>query len=278
LSYGCERAAAERDTECERVREVEERIHDRDVENTGALQVLLQQERLQKCWDLYFEYLYSNSTHDKPTLYSTQLIVIREGPEGMCQCGDIELPGYLANATGQVSLVLDLLIGNEGWGSSSDPTLNGNLHSPNDIDMSLTESDDDKIRKYHTDYNNNPPNGISFMSTIPSTSRRLHSDFVRLLFLQTHRETDRFFAASGVQLAQTNSGLFHFLRSLFSFQLRTKVGSTLVKSACLRVNLNLDGTPITSRTHTHPSHSETSRLLTSSLFLGVPVPRATQCM
>jgi hypothetical protein len=33
-----------------------------------------------------------------------------------------------------------------------------------------------------------------------------------------------------------------------------------------------------SRTHTHPSHSETSHLLTSSLSLGVPVPRATLCM
>jgi hypothetical protein len=30
--------------------------------------------------------------------------------------------------------------------------------------------------------------------------------------------------------------------------------------------------------HTHPSHSQTSRLLTSSLSLGVPVPRPTQCM
>ncbi len=29
---------------------------------------------------------------------------------------------------------------------------------------------------------------------------------------------------------------------------------------------------------THPSHSQTSRLLTSSLSLGVPVPRPTQCM
>ncbi len=28
----------------------------------------------------YFEYMYSNSTHDKPTLYSTQIIVIGEGP------------------------------------------------------------------------------------------------------------------------------------------------------------------------------------------------------
>ena len=33
--------------------------------------------------------------------------------------------------------------------------------------------------------------------------------------------------------------------------------------------------PITSKSHTHPSHSQTSRLLTSSISLGVPVPRTT---
>jgi hypothetical protein len=38
------------------------------------------------------------------------------------------------------------------------------------------------------------------MPAIASTSGRLHSEFVRLLFLQDHRETDHFFAASGVQL------------------------------------------------------------------------------
>jgi hypothetical protein len=35
--------------------------------------------------------------------------------------------------------------------------------------------------------------------------------------------------------------------------------------------------PLVSRSHTHPSHSQTSRLLTSSLSLGVPVPHVTQC-
>jgi hypothetical protein len=65
---------------------------------------------------------------------------------------------------------------------------------------------------------------------------------------------------------------------VFSSQLEAKVSSTLVKTAVLRGNLNLDGTPITSRTHTHPSHSPTSRLLISSPFLGVPVPRPTQCI
>jgi hypothetical protein len=82
------------------------------------------------------------------------------------QCGDIELPGYLANEAGPVPLVLDLHIAHERWGSSSDPTLNGNLHYPNDIDRSLNETAADKIRKYRADYNNNPPNAIAFMPAI----------------------------------------------------------------------------------------------------------------
>ena len=151
--------------------------------------------------------------------------------------------------------MLDLRITHERFGRSSDPSLNGNLHYPNAIDRSLNETVTDKILKYRADYNNNPPNSVSFMSVVDSTSGRLHSEFIRLLFLQTHRETDRFFAASGVQLAQSTSGLFHFRRAAFSSQLKAKVGSTLAKAAALRVNLNIDGTPITSRTHTHPSHS-----------------------
>jgi hypothetical protein len=77
---------------------------------------------------------------------------------------------------------------------------------------------------------------------------------------------------SGVQLAQSTSGLFHFHRVAFSSTLKAKVGNTLTKAAALRITLNIDGVSITSRTHTHPSHSQASRLLTSSLSLGVPVP------
>jgi hypothetical protein len=110
------------------------------------------------------------------------------------------------------------------------------------------------------------------------SSGRLHSEYIGLLFLQTHRETYRFFATSGVQFAQLTSEIFHFHRAVFSGQLKAKVDNTLSKVATLRINLNIDGSPIISRTHTHPSHSQTSRLLTSSLSLGVPVPRTTQCM
>ncbi len=59
--------------------------------------------------------------------------------------------------SGPVPLVLDLRIAHERWGSSSDPSIHGHLHYPSDVDRSLNETVTDKIRKYHTDYNNNPP-------------------------------------------------------------------------------------------------------------------------
>ncbi len=93
------------------------------------------------------------------------------------------------------------------------------------------------------------------MPAIASTSGRLHSEFVRLLFLQAHRETDRFFPGSGVQSAQPTSGFFHFRRAAFLQQLKSKVGPTLAKAVALRIVLNLDGAPIASKSHTHPSHS-----------------------
>jgi hypothetical protein len=192
-------------------------------------------------------------------------------------CGDIELTGYLGNTAGPVPLVLDLRIAHDRVGSSTDPTLNGHLRYPNNLDQSLNDAAADKIRKYRADYNNNPPSEVSFMPAIVSTSGRLHSEFVRTLFLQSHRETDRFFAASGVQLEQSTSGQFHFRRAAFTQQLKRRVGLTLTKVATLRITLNLDGSPIISKSHTHPSHSQTSRLLTSSLSLGIPVPRPTQC-
>ena len=171
--------------------------------------------------------------------------------------------------------MLDLRIAHEHWGSSSHPSLNGHLHHPTDIDRTLNEAAADKVIQYRADYNNRPSHVIAFMPAITSTSGRLHSEFVRLLFLQVHREIDRFLAASGVQLAETS---LHFRRAALSSHLKSKVGHILAKAAALRINLNIDGAPIASRSHTHPSHTQNSRLLTSSLSLGVPGPRATQCM
>ncbi len=151
----------------------------------------------------------------------------------------------LFRTTDAVTLVLDLRIVHDLFGSISDPSLNGHLHYPNDIDKSLNEVVTDKIRKHRSDYNNNPPSKVSFMTVIVSTSGRLHSEFIRLLFLQVHRETDLFFPVSGVQLAQPNRGLFHFHRTVFSVTLKVKVGITLTNTSALQSVQNCVSSPTT---------------------------------
>ena len=158
-------------------------------------------------------------------------------------------------------LVMDLHITHERFGSSSDPSINGHLHYPHDLDRTLNEDAANKTRQYLSDYYNRPSHVIVFMPTIASTSGRLHCEFVCLLFLQAHRETDRFLSTSGVHLAQSH---FHFRRVVFSSHLKRKVGHILVKDAALRIMLNVDGAPIASRSHTHPAHTQG--------------PHSTQCM
>jgi hypothetical protein len=80
-----------------------------------------------------------------------------------------------------VTLVLDLRIAHDRVGSSTDPTLNGHLRYPNNLDQSLNDAAADKIRKYRADYNNKSPSVVSFMTAIGCTSGRLHSEVVRLL-------------------------------------------------------------------------------------------------
>jgi hypothetical protein len=95
-------------------------------------------------------------------------------------CGDIEIGGYLINESGPVTLVLDLRITHDRVGSNTDPNLNGHLKYPNNFDQSLNDAAADKVHKYRADYNNRQPREVSFMTDIPDTSDRLHSEFVLL--------------------------------------------------------------------------------------------------
>jgi hypothetical protein len=86
-------------------------------------------------------------------------------------------------------------------------------------------------REYRADYKNRPSNSISFITAVATTSDRLHSELVQILFLQAHLETDRsaFSAASGVEQAQHKSrrtALYSQLKS----DTKSKVGNILAKA------------------------------------------------
>jgi hypothetical protein len=56
------------------------------------------------------------------------------------------------------------------------------------------------------------------------------TQFVCLLFFQTYRETDRFFAASAVQLEQHDRDQFHYSRVVFSSQMKSNIGNILLST------------------------------------------------
>ncbi len=72
--------------------------------------------------------------------------------------------------------MLDLHIVHDRWGSSSDPSLNGHLHYPNDLDGPLNKTATEQLIKYDNTTLTTmivPPT-LSPLAAIPSTSGRLH--------------------------------------------------------------------------------------------------------
>ena len=89
---------------------------------------------------------------------------------------------YLRDQAGSRSLVFDLSIAHDRFGSSRHVQQNGCLSHPQDIDAPLRIAAQRKIVAYLQQYSDNQ--NISFLPSIVSTSTRMHGEFLRLsLFL-----------------------------------------------------------------------------------------------
>jgi hypothetical protein len=74
-----------------------------------------------------------------------------------------------------------------------------------------------------------------------STHTRMHGEFLSLLFLQAHRETEAHFTAAGMSSQLNQSDSFRFKRAAFHQSLKSEVGLAAAKAAALRINLNVEG-------------------------------------
>ena len=106
-----------------------------------------------------------------------------------------------------------------------------------DFDLSITH-DRNESSSYRQQYANNQ--NVTFLPAIVSTSTRMHGQFLRLLFLQDHRETEAHFTATGMQSQRNQSDSFGFKRNSFYQSLKSKVGLAAAKAAALRINLNVE--------------------------------------
>ena len=166
-------------------------------------------------------------------------------------------------------MVFDLSIAHDRFGSSSHVQQNGCLSHPQDLDAPLHIAAQRKIAAYQQQYADNQ--NISFLPAIVSTSTRMHGEFLRLLFLQAHRETEAHFIATGMSSQNINPEALRFKRAAFYNGLKSKVGLAAAKAAALRINLNVQGCSIVAP----PMHapSRTPLLLPLLLSHNLPTPR-----
>ncbi len=107
------------------------------------------------------------------------------------QRGDVEVRSYLRDQAVSRSLVLDLSIAHDRFGSSCHVQQNGSLLHPQDLDCPIRVAAQRKTNACKQTYADNQ--NISFLPAIMSTSNRMHCEFLCLLFLQAHRETEAHF-------------------------------------------------------------------------------------
>ena len=89
-----------------------------------------------------------------------------------------------------------------------------------------------------------------------TTSSRMHNEFLRLLFLQAHRETTAHFIATGLPSQQNRSdNAFRFKRAAFYMGLKSKVGLVAAKASALRINLNIQGCSVVAPSVHAPSRA-----------------------
>jgi len=155
------------------------------------------------------------------------------------RCADVELCSYLQDAAGRRSLVFDLSMTHDSFGSSNHGIRTVCYHIPMTSMRLCVLLRIAKLTAIRQQYADNQI--ISFLPAIVSTSARMHCEFLRLLFLQAHRETETHFTASGMSsLSQRNqSDSFRFKRDAFYQSLKSKVGLAAAKVAALMINLHV---------------------------------------
>jgi hypothetical protein len=165
--------------------------------------------------------------------------------------GDVEICSFLQDVAGRQSLVFHLSMTHNRFGSSCHVQQNCLLSHPQDLDAPLRLAAQRKINSYRQQYADNQ--NISLLPAIVSTSTRTHGEFLRLLFLQAHREPETHFTATGMSSQRNQSDSFRFNRAAFYQPLKSKVGLTAAKAAALMINLNVEGCGLVAAGHA-PSH------------------------
>jgi len=189
------------------------------------------------------------------------------------RCGDVKTRNYLRDQAGSRSLVFDLSITHDRYGSSSHPLQNGSLTHPQDIDAALHIAAQRKINSYRRRIaiGNNTLTIRTFLFS-PPLSAPAHACTANFCVFFFYTPTRRPRRTSRPLECQSDS--FRFKRAAFYQSLKIKVGLAAAKAAALRINLYVEGCGIVAAPVHAPSRAPLLPPLLLSLTQSPSPPRS----
>ena len=135
-------------------------------------------------------------------------------------------PDYLRDQAGSRSLVFDLAIAHDRFGSSSQPQQNGCLSHPQDLDAPLRIAAQRKINGYRQDYADK--HNISFLPAKSPPPPACTANLCVFFFYRPTRRPKR--TSRPLDCHRKNSDLFRHGRAAFYQGLKNKVGLAVAKA------------------------------------------------
>jgi hypothetical protein len=183
--------------------------------------------------------------------------------------GDEEIRNYLQDAAGRRSLVFDLSITRERFGSSNHVHQNGLLSHPQDLDAPLRLAAQRKTNSYKQQY---AANQNIFSPPLSAQAHACMANFCVFSFYRPAGRPRRTSLPLECHRNSNQSDSFHFKRAAFYQSLKSKVGLAAAKPAALRINLNIEGCGLVAA----PVHAPSRAPLLLPLLLlshNLPLPR-----
>ena len=143
-----------------------------------------------------------------------------------------------AHLMGKHDLMIDVTVRHDFIGDARAVQRHGTLRNPDRPDQLLNQAAADKIRSYREPYSRN--RSLAFLPACMSTSGRIHSEFLRLLYFLADKQASDYFTALGYEPHKEE---YCHRRGVYFYQHRCTIGLACAQAVAIR------GAPHVARRH-----------------------------
>ena len=143
-------------------------------------------------------------------------------------------------------LIIDVSLRHEFHGACADPARNGEA-SHADANGVLDAAVKAKLDNYQHDYNER---NFFFLPAVMSTSGRISGDFLRLLYILSHRQAQNYFTRMGVLVPSPQA--FKQRRGTYFYYNRAAIGLACAQATAMRIDIAPHKRPLKKLPHLAP--------------------------